>query len=557
MAGSGSGKNEVRRYVAKAWPSRQRRRLKRAFADGRSPTLWFAAIFVGLVAGYATIGLRMAIEAIQFVGFGAQAEFLATAARELSAVHLIMIPILAGAVVSALLYIGHRFGWLTETRALGISDVMEARAVHGGKMEAMPGLLSALIAAVSLGGGASTGREGPAVHLGATMASLITRPLGLPARGARIMLACGAAAAVSASFNAPVAGALFAFEVILGHYALRSIAPVAVASVIGAIISRLHYGAQPSFTVPEIGTTSLIDFAITIPLGFAAALVAIVFVMTASTLPRLVAEQARAIDWPIWALPPFGGLLIGLIAVAMPEILGVGYEAITSAIAGQYGAMLLIGLLLVKILATVITLAFRFGGGVFAPSLYLGAMLGGLFGVIATAVFGDQTSGIAFFAVVGMGAVSGAVLGAPLSTTLIVFELTASYETSIALLVAVSLATVLTTTVTKGSYFHKLVERHGYDLTKGDARVILQTIRVRDVMTVLDRSDAAGEMEETHVYDDDYLGRVMGFFSAEKIDGAVVRSRHGDQPIVGYISKADAHAAYATALQHRHEEEHQ
>jgi CIC family chloride channel protein len=120
----------------------------------------------------------------------------------------------------------------------------------------------------------------------------------------------------------------------------------------------------------------------------------------------------------------------------------------------------------------------------------------------------------------------------------------------------VSLASVLTTTVMKGSFFHKQVERHGYDLTKGDARVILQTIRVRDIMTPLDRADAMGEMEEIHVFDDDYLGRVMGFFSAEKIDGAAVRSRKGDQAIVGYITKADAHAAYATALQHRHEEEH-
>ncbi len=551
-----SAGKEVRRAGPKAWPGRAAGFIASAFSNGRSPALWLAAVLVGLVAGYAALGLRVAITLIQEFLFSDGGEQLTAAARELAPLHLIALPMLGGVVVSALLYAGNRAGWLKETRALGIADVMEARAVAGGKLDGPPGLLSAVIAAVSLGSGVSAGREGPAVHLGATLASLVTRPLGLPARGARIMLACGAAAAVSASFNAPVAGALFAFEVILGHYALRSIAPVAAASVVGAIASRIHFGPQPAFPVPELDPASLLDFAAVVPLGLAAAGVAICLTMAVSTAPRLVAEQARKIAWPLWALPPFGGLLVGLIAVGAPEVLGVGYEATATALAGGYSVGLLAGLLVLKLVATVITVAFRFGGGVFSPSLYLGAMLGALFGAVAASLFGEQTSGAAFYAVVGMGAVSGAVLGAPLSTTLIVFELTASYEASIALLVAVSLATVLATSVTKGSLFHKQVERHGYDLTKGDARIILQTTRARDIMTPLDKTDRAAEMDEPHVYEDDYLGRVMGFFSAEKIDGAPVRSRTGDQPITGYITKADAHAAYARALQMRHEEEH-
>ncbi|MGX6647354.1 chloride channel protein [Maricaulaceae bacterium MS644] len=547
---------EVRRAGPKAWPGRIVAFIKRSFSDGRSPALWLAALGVGLVAGYAALALRLAIEAVQLVAFQDGSERLASVARQLSPLHIIAAPIIGGLVVSALLYAGERLGWLKETRALGVSDVMEARAVTGGKMEAAPGLLSAVIAAVSLGSGVSSGREGPAVHLGATLASLMTRPLGLPARGARIMLACGAASAVAASFNAPVAGALFAFEVILGHYALRSIAPVAAASVTGAVVARIHFGAQPAFAIPELDPASLFDFAAMVPLGIAAAGVAILFVMGAANAPRIVAEQAKKLAWPLWALPPFGGLLVGIMAAGAPEILGVGYEATATALAGGYGIGFLAGLLALKLIATVTTLAFRFGGGVFSPSLYLGAMLGALFGAIAATLFGEQTAGAGFFAVVGMGAVSGAVLGAPLSTTLIVFELTANYEASIALLVAVSLATVITTSVTKGSFFHKMVERHGYDLTKGDARVILQTIRARDIMTALDKADRAAEMDEPHVYEDDYLGRVMGFFSAEKLDGAPVRSRTGDQPITGYITKADAHAAYARALQIRHEEEH-
>ena len=532
------------------------RYLKNSFADGRSPALWLLALVVGVVAGYAAIGLRLAIQSVQLVAFGEFSERLASTASTLPPIMVILAPVAGGCVVALLLYVGLKTNWLPEVRAEGVADVMEARAAQGGKMALMPSVWSALIHAVSIGAGGSTGREGPSVNLGAALASFISRPLNLPARGARIMLACGASAAVAASFNAPVAGALFAFEVVLGHYALRSIGPVAAASVIGAILSRIHFGATPAFSVPEIPPASLADFIAIIPLGLASAALAIACVMLSFNLPRGLALRAQALSVPLWILPPFGGLLIGGLGVLAPEVLGVGYEATSIALAGGYAIGTLAALIVLKLAAIVATMAFRFGGGIFAPSLYLGAMLGALYGALIAPILGPDSAGSAYFAVIGMGAVGGAVLGAPLSTTLIVFELTASYEASIALLVCVSLASVITTSITKGSFFHKQVERHGFDLTQGDARVILQTIRARDIMTPLDNQDTQGELEESCVYDDDYLGRVMGFFSAEKIDGAQVRSRHGDQPIVGYITKADAHAAYAHALQTRHEEEH-
>ncbi|WP_440959279.1 chloride channel protein [Oceanicaulis sp. LC35] len=532
------------------------RYLKNSFADGRSPALWLLALVVGVVAGYAAIGLRLAIQSVQLIAFGEFSERLASTASTLPAIMVILAPVAGGCVVSLLLYVGLKTKWLPEIRAEGVADVMEARAAQGGKMALMPSVWSALVHAVSIGAGGSTGREGPSVNLGAALASFISQPLNLPARGARIMLACGASAAVAASFNAPVAGALFAFEVVLGHYALRSIGPVAAASVIGAILSRIHFGATPAFSVPEVPPASLADFIAIIPLGLVSAALAIACVMLAFNVPRHLATRAQALSIPLWILPPFGGLLIGGLGLLAPEVLGVGYEATSIALAGGYAIATLAALIVLKLAAIVATMAFRFGGGIFAPSLYLGAMLGALYGALIAPILGPDSAGSAYFAVIGMGAVGGAVLGAPLSTTLIVFELTASYEASIALLVCVSLASVITTSITKGSFFHKQVERHGFDLTQGDARVILQTIRARDIMTPLDSHDTRGELDEPCVYDDDYLGRVMGFFSAEKIDGAQVRSRHGDQPIVGYITKADAHAAYAHALQARHEEEH-
>jgi len=531
--------------------------LSRQWREGRSPALWLLGVVIGVISGYAALGLILAIETTSYLVFGSDHELLASGVRNLPGWHVFLAPVAGGIIVSALLYTGYKRGWLADTRPGGVSDVMEARATRGGRITFANGIMSAAISAISLGAGASAGREGPAVHLGAALSSLMAQWLGLPPRGIKILLACGAAAAVAASFNAPIAGTLFALEIVLGHYAIRSIAPVAIASVTGALISRLHLGASPAFVMPVLSPASLWDFPGVIGLGIAAAVLAAIYVRSAVHAPRFIAAQANRIGLPLWALPPVGGLGIGALALLAPEILGVGYEATANALGGSYGILTLLMLVVLKTLATAITLGFRSGGGVFSPSLYLGAMLGAAFGGLL-ALTGAETAGVPFYAVVGMGAVAGAALGAPLSTTLIVFELTANYEASVAVLIAVSLATVLSQSLAGGSVFHLQVLKRGFDLSRGQARVLLQTIRVRDIMTPLESRDTAVESEEDApcLYEDDYLGRAIGFLSAEALDGTAVRSRSGDQAIVGYLSRVDAHAAYASALADAHEEEH-
>jgi len=198
-------------------------------------------------------------------------------------------------------------------------------------------------------------------------------------------------------------------------------------------------------------------------------------------------------------------------------------------------------------------LACRFGGGVFSPSIYLGAMTGGAFGVVASTVLGGATAGAPFFAVVGMGAVAGAVLGAPLSTTLIVFELTSSYDTAIAVLVAVSLATIITQKVMGASIFQLQIETRGYELREGPQRVILKTVRVRDFMTSIDRLKKESVLEGPSLYEDDTLGKALGFLEAEDLDGAPVRAR-ADDHVTGYVSRADALIAYNKRLVEAHVE---
>lgn len=531
-------------------------KLATAFRDGRGGALWVMGVLVGLIAGYATLGLRLTISAIEVLAFGVTEESLASAAADLPAGRLLLIPVAAGCIIAILLWLGGRAGWVNNGRASGVPDVLEARAVKNGRIELKTGLYSALLAAISLGGGGSAGREGPAVHLGGTLASQVSRLIGLSPRGSRILLACGAAAAVSASFNAPVAGALFAFEVVLGHYALRSIAPVAVSSVIGALIVRFHLGDDAAFAITQAYQSHLFDYPAAAMLGIAAAGMAILFDRGVLHGGGWIDGVAKRLRLPLWLLPIPGGLVIGCLALIAPEILGVGYEATSNALSGEYMFNELIVLIALKTLATFVTIGFRFAGGVFSPSIYLGAMLGAAFGLIMVQLFGDQTAGAGFFAVVGMGAVSGAVLGAPLSTTLIVFELTSSYEAAVAVLVAVSLATVLTQSALGGSLFHKQVMRRGYDISGGASRLVLQMVRVRQCMMPLDNWGEAEIDSGVCLYEDDTLGRAMGVFDAEQLEGAAVRSRSADQPIIGWLTKADAQAAYAKSLAEISEEEH-
>ena len=305
-----------------------------------------------------------------------------------------------------------------------------------------------------------------------------------------------------------------------------------------------------------ISPVGLWDYPAAAVLGIAAAGLAILFDRGVLHGPVIVTGWADKIGFPHWLLPIPGGLLVGLIALVAPEILGVGYEATSNALHVTYPLQLLLLFIALKVIATTITLSFRFAGGVFSPSIYLGAMLGSAFGLVMVTLFGDATAGAGFFAVIGMGAVAGAVLGAPLSTTLIVFELTSSYEASVAVLVSVSLATILTQSALGGSLFQRQVMSHGYDISGGSSRLVLQTVRVRDFMLSLDAWGKSELATNTCLFEDDTLGKAMGLLDAEQIDGAPVRSRIGDQPITGWVTKADAQAAYARRLAEISEEEH-
>ena len=319
------------------------------------------------------------------------------------------------------------------------------------------------------------------MHLGASLARSLGRRLAIPAASQRVLLACGVASAVSASFNAPIAGVLFAHEVILGHYAMSAFVPIVLASAVGTTFSRLFFGDVASFIIPDYQITSYWELPSFALLGIVCAIVAVLFQTSLLGTDWI----ARHIKMPLIYRPIIGGFLVGLIALAFPEVLGVGYEATDLALKQQLPLTMLLSLIVAKALATSITLASRFGGGIFSPSLYIGAMVGGTFGLIAQPLLPEIASTHGLYALLGMGAVASAMLGAPISTTMIVFELTGGYALSIALLVTVSISNGLAVALSGRSYFHWQLGMRGIFLHEGSHRYVVKNTTIADFYTPL------------------------------------------------------------------------
>jgi len=447
-----------------------------AFFAERQPLIWLLALIIGTFVAYFAILFRLLIGFTQYLWLGTTSERVFEAASELHWLVIVLTPALGGVII------GISLQWVMPgRRSLGVADVIEARAVKDCRIPVEAGFGSALISAVSLGFGASAGREGPVVHLGATVASFLEDLFSLPRSARRTLLACGVAAAVSASFNAPIAGVLFAHEVILSHYALSAFVPIVLSSVASTVIARIHLGSYPAFIIPDYQITSFWEFPAFALLGLTCAAVAVLFQLSLMTTDRV----AINLSMPLWLRPVIGGLMVGGLAVFFPQILGVGYGTTDAALNQQLSLSLMLSLLVVKTAATAITLASRFGGGIFSPALYLGAMAGGAFGLIAAMAFPEVASSDGLYVILGMGAVAAAVIGAPVSTTVIAFELTGGYEVTMALLLAVSVSTGFSQAVLGQSFFYWQLSIRGIFLAEGQHKQIVRSIRVRDFFTAL------------------------------------------------------------------------
>ena len=519
----------------------------------KQPIVWVLALIIGLLGALAILAFRYVIDTTQWWWIGTRAENIAITIVSSRPWWQVMAgPVVVGGIVGILLTL-----FTPGRRAQGMADVIAARTVKGAYMPWKEGLMSAVISAISIGGGASAGREGPAVHVAATISSVLGSRFSLSFASRRVLLGCGAAAAVSASFNAPIAGVLFAHEVILGHYAASAITPIVISSVSATLLTRQFLGDFPTFALPAFHINSTWEFPAFLLLGLICGLVAVAFQISMAMADR----TANSVHIPLWARPLIGGVLIGALAVFVPEIIGVGYEATNLALRAKYetiGVYLL--LLFAKTLATIITLASRFGGGVFSPSLYLGAMTGGAFGLIASSIFPDLSSQQGVYALVGMGAVAGAILGAPMSTVLIVFELTGGYEMTIALLLAVTVATTTAKALAHQSLFAWQLSLRGIFLEDGPHRQIVKSLLVKDFMLPLkddDDLDLTKDPDRPILRAQDTLEKALQTFAKGNYTRIAVYADLKDMnTLVGWADYADALSEYNKALVEAHEEEH-
>ncbi len=381
-------------------------------------------------------------------------------------------------------------------RFRGPANVIIAVHEHNGRLKIKDGLITAGCDALALGLGASVGRYGPAVQLGATVGSILGQFIGLTRTGLRVLLGCGVAAAISASFNAPIAGVIFAHEVIIGHFSLRALAPITVASVVAVGVTRYHGFEYVALKLTEENLHLVVwEYAVYALLGLAAAGVALVY-MTGILRAGEVAGRARL---PIWIQPAVGGALAGAVGWWVPEALGLGEKTMQGILdpavaASSYGVGMLAMLCLAKLLASVSCLGLRYPGGVFGPALFMGAALGGLAGFIAP--FLDYQICV----LVGMGALIASVIGAPLATILIVFELTENYQAATAVMIGVVAANAVVTRYFSRSIFHRQILRLGIDLDRPREQRLMAARSVAEIMSPyylgVQPHSTAGEMQK-------------------------------------------------------------
>jgi CIC family chloride channel protein len=499
-------------------------------------TLGALAVVVGGLAGGGAIVFRYAIDAAQIAVFW-EAGALADIARALPFWHVLLAPTLGGLVIGILCV-----HVLPGPQPQGVAQVIEANALRNGRLSARQGLGAAVVNALAIGAGGSVGREGPIVHVGATLASAVARRLGLGASLARTLLGCGVAAAVASAFNAPIAGVFFALEVVIGHYALTAFSPVVIASVIGTIVSRAHFGDAVAFILPPQSVASFFEFPAFVLLGLLAGGVAIAFLKTVSLVDAVHTRLAV----PLWLRPALAGLAVGVIALGFPEVLGIGYATTDATLDGAFGLAMVVGLALAKALATALCLGSRFGGGVFSPSLVLGALVGVGFDQVAGALFPELSSSAALYGILGMGAVAGAVLGAPISTIIMVFELTHDYGVTFALMVTVAIATLFTMQVHGHSFFTWQLARAGLNLGRALELRLLERRRVAEIMHPEHHSVAASATLEdlkrrfraSHVpiYVRDDAGRLVGEVSFGDLADAAFAPARGKAPTAGDLA---------------------
>ena len=563
----------------------------RQWLAGGSGGLFALALLVGVGAGIGAILFRYLILCFTrlFTGhldYSAAGHAAHPAVPWLGMWFIVFVPVVGGLLYGPLV---DRFA--KEARGHGVPEVMYAVSEEGGRIRPQVAVIKSLASAICIGSGGSVGREGPIVQIGSALGSALGQFVKLPEAKLRLLVACGAAGGISATFNAPIAGVFFGLELILRDFETEAFGMVVVSSVVADVIGRAAFGSHPFLALPAFQLGSVVDFGFYALLGILAAVIGVTFIKVLYGLEDVFDRIWKA---PEWLRPGVGGILLGLLLLAIPQMYGVGYPVLERAIRGHYALWFLLVLLFAKILATSLTIGIGGSGGVFAPSLFMGAMLGEAFGVILNHVAPGVAGPAGAYGLVGMGAVFAGAARAPITAVLIIFELTGEYRIILPLMLAVVLATTISKLLTGDSIYTLKLRRRGIDITRKRDAGVMASIRVREAMhpvssilsedtdldeivsrlssnggtglPVVDRAGAlvgsvtqrdadralrdsipatAGQLavQTPILRDDDTLEEAIGVLAHNEGSGLPVMGRQ-DHEIVGWLSHRDVLAAY-------------
>lgn len=493
------------------------------FQLSESVVMGGAAVVVGLASGAGVWVFKRLIDLAHLAAFNGLGAGLSRLAPWL----VVLVPVVGGLGVGLLVH-----AFIGDERYHGVAGIMEAAALAGGRLRYQRTPIKTLAAALSIGFGASVGPEDPSVQIGAGLGSLVGQTARLSDERLRALVAAGAAGGIAAAFNAPIAGVFFALEIILGEISGAALGIVLLAAVISSVFTQAAYGAHPAFRVPAYAFHSPAELPLYLGLGLLAGPLAALYVR----LLYLLQDVFKRWTAPPWLKPAGAGLLVGVAALFWPQIMGVGYETIEQMLGGvTLGLGLLLALLAAKLILTPVSLGGGFQGGVFAPSLFLGAALGAAYGLLVDRWLPAFQVEPPAFALVGMAAVLAGAVHAPLTAILLLFEMTNDYHIILPLMFAVFVSLVVSQRLGRDSVYALGLARKGIRLNRGRDVDVLDGLRVSEVM----------QTDPPVVYERDALATAVDTLAATHRLGLPVLDAAG--ALVGIVTVQDLDRALADA----------
>lgn len=430
------------------------------------------ALAIGALGGLGAVLVRKLINGITALSFPGPGNVLGNIINSPWYV-IVLVPLAGGLLVGPIIHFLAR-----EAKGHGVPEVMQAIILKGGAIRPRVAVIKAIASAITIGTGGSVGREGPIVQIGASLGSTLGRFFRVSPTRMKTFVGCGAAAGIAAAFNAPIAGALFAVEILLGDFTFMQFSPIVISSVVATVISHVFEGDFASFQVPRYNLVSPYEIGLYTVLGVLCGIIAVIFIKVLYYSEYIFDNKLKI---PEYLKPALGGLIIGVLALKVPHILGLGYESINEALQGRMVWYVALVLIFVKIFATSVTLGSGGSGGIFTPSLFLGAMGGFAFGWIVHFLFPGITASPGAYALVAMGGLVAGTTHAPITAIIIVFELTNDYSIILPLMTTCILSMIVSTKLSRESiYTLKLVQRNIH-IKNGAELNIMTSIFVKDV----------------------------------------------------------------------------